>query len=437
MSASAVTSRTAAAERASLGAVLNERTTWLFFVLGFGTGIPLGWSWTDLFPRADIVIDRALFLVVTSLGIVLLIQLTAAPFLDQHRAPFFRSLGHRRSWVASTAGAALVLIGLQVAVALASEGAAKRYATISGILAFPVHALLWISIDALRIDAQRGRAQAVAYAAQFSGVLAASLIISRFAGDQITLPLTLAFGALMALSLGAVLMIKEPSAAAEGLPAPASVLATLARPWRTFLARHGKASGPLLAALAAYALAASAADFLGKQGHLIDILISAGPSFETANMGAAMPMSTQESGLMLIGAGAGLIIAFRHPPARAFAALTCAWLAVVALFVACAAVLGFTVFTVAGQFAFRSVIAGAGFVIFWSIAARLTARPNTAGQFAILGALIALFWISDGVFRLISSIIGGYALAGGAAIAGVAAIILMRTAARISRRAGN
>lgn len=437
MSASAKTPRTAAADRASLGAVLGERTTWIFFALGFGTGIPLGWSWIELFPRSDIAIDRTLFLVATSLGVVLLIQFIAAPFLDRYRAPFFRALGHRRSWVASSAAAALVLIAVQAAVTLASGGAAIRYAAFSGLLAFPVLALLWISIDALRIDAQRGRAQAAAYAAQFSGALAATLIISRFAGDQVTLPLTLAFAALMAIAFGAVLTIKEPPRAAEELKARAPVPATLVRPWRAFFGRHGTASGPLLGAIAAYAVAASAAGFLGKLGYLIDIFVSAGPNYDLGSLGASASLSTQEIGLMLIGAVAGLLIAFRLSPARAFIVLTCAWLAVVALFVLCAAELGFTVFTVAGLFALRSVIAGAAFVIFWSVAARLTAPPHTAGQFAMLSFLLGLFWINDGVFRLISAVGGGYGVVAAAVAASAAAILFMRLAVRRARRAGN
>src|SRR5688572_25671163 len=137
---------------ASLGAVLGARNTALFFALGFGAGIPATWGWITLFPRIDIPLGRTPFLVLMSFGIVSLVQLAAAPFLDRSPAPLFRRLGHRRSWAAAAAAAAFVLIALHVAVALASAAAQIHFEAISGVLVFPVAALLWIAIDALRIE---------------------------------------------------------------------------------------------------------------------------------------------------------------------------------------------------------------------------------------------------------------------------------------------
>jgi hypothetical protein len=239
----------------------------------------------------------------------------------------------------------------------------------------------------------------------------------------------------MALAFGAVLLIEEPRRA-ESSPAPESIPALLARPWRMLLARHGASAGFLLAALAAYAVAGSAADFLGRHGHLIDYFVSQGAGFDTAHQRVVEVMATQEVVLMLIGAVAGLLMAFRMPPGRVLAVSAGAWLAVVALFILCKAALGFTVLTVAGLFALCALIGGATYIMVWTVAARLTAPPDTAGQFALLAFLLALFSVSGDLFRVMSAAIGGYGIVAVAVAAALAAIVLIRMAARSPRRAG-
>ncbi len=436
MSISAITSRTGAVERLSLGAVLGERNIWLLFALGFGSGIPFFAYWLDVFPRVDLAVDAALLLVVISFGIGGWIGLVAAPFLDRYRAPLFASLGHRRSWVALTLSAALVLFALHIGTALASEGATLRFAAISGVPALLIWAFLWISIDALRIELFRGRAQAVAAAAQYLGALGAWVVAARLTEDKITLMSAVGFALLLALALGTVLLIREGATfSVEGQSASSTFLGTLVRPWLAFFGRHGRASAFLLVAIACYALAASAADSLGKRGYIIDILRASNVDIDPDAGSLPAAGSTQEIAFSAIGALAGLLIAFRLSPQRAFFVMLCAVVGLVGFFALCKAVLGFTVFTVAGLYLLRTMISAASYVIYATVAARLTARPDTAGQYAVLALFGGVFWLSDiGVGRL-GSLVGTSALSAAAAIAGLAAIVLMRLAARMARPA--
>jgi hypothetical protein len=435
---SASTSRTAGAERASLGAVLRERNIWLLFGLGFGTGYPFSSYWLDVFPRVDVAVDAALLLVVVSFGVGGWIGLAAAPFLDRHRAPLLARLGHRRSWVALTLSAALVLFALHIATAIASEGAALRLSAISGVPALLIWAFLWISIDALRIELFRGRAQAVAAAAQYLGTLLAWVVAARLAPDKIDLSSAVGFALLLALALGAVLLIKEPPTVSVGGEAlPSTIPGTLARPWSTFFARHGRASVFLLCAIACYALAGSAADYLGRQGYVIDLLRSSQIDIDLDGPRAPPSGSPQEFAFSALGAAIGLLMAFRRAPYRAFFLLLYATLGLLGFFALCKAALGFTVFTVAGLFVLRTLIYGASYVIFATVAARLTAGPDTAGQYAILALFVGVFWLSAVGVGLLGSLVGSYAVAAGAAVAGIAALLLLRAAARISQRAGN
>jgi hypothetical protein len=437
MSASAITSRTAAAERASLGAVLGERNIWLLFVLGLGTGFPAAAYWINVFPRVDLAIDKAVLLAMTGFGITGWLALIAAPFLDRYRAPLFGSLRHRRSWVALVLATGLVVVALHLGAAAASQVAAARLAAFSGVLALLVWALLSISVDALRIDLYRGRSQAAAITAQYFGSLAAWTIATLPIRDWYYLAPAILCALLFAIGFGAVLLIKEPPpiSGAEEARAPL-FLGTLARPWSTFFARHGRASGFLLAAIAFYALAASAADFLGREGYLVDILRAARwQDADPDNDRALRAMGTQEIALSAIGALGGLFIAFKLLPARAFGVLLYAILGLLALFALCKSWLGFTVFTVAGLFALRTLIYGASFVIYATVAARLTARPDTAGHYALLALFGGLFWISESGFVSLAPLIGGYAMTAGAAVAAILAIILMRLAARAAKRA--
>ena len=85
----------------------------------------------------------------------------------------------------------------------------------------------------------------------------------------------------------------------------------------------------------------------------------------------------------------------------------------------------------------RTLILGAAYVIYATVAARLTLRPDTAGQYMLLGLFVGLFWISDSGLGALGALIGSYALTAGAAVAGTAAILLMRLAARMAKRAGD
>jgi hypothetical protein len=435
MSASATTSRTAA-ERISLGAVLLERNVWLLFVLGLGTGFPAAAYWINVFPPVYNAVDQALFLAMTSFGVTGWLAFIVAPFLDRYRAPLFGLLGHRRSWVALALAAGLLVFALHLGTAAASQVAAKRFAVVSGILAIVVWALLWISIDALRIDLYRGRSQAAAFTAQLFGSFAAWAIAKLPTGDWYFLASAILYAGLLALGFGAVFLIKEPPPmTGADATRTSSFLRTLARPWSTFFARHGRASGFLLAGIACYALAVSGADFLGQRGYILDILRANPPDYDYKISDAYGAVSAQEIASSAIGAVAGLLIAFRLAPPRAFVFLLYAALGLIGFFVLCKAWLGFTVFTVAGLFALRSLLSGASFVIFATVAARLTARPDSAGHWALLSVFVGVFWISVDGFTALGMLSGSYSIAVGAAVAGIAAIVLMRLASRAAKPA--
>ena len=435
MTTTGLSPRTAAAERLSLGAVLGERNVWLLFVLGLASGLPGFSYWFNLFPRVDLEIDRTLGLSLIGFGATGWIAFAAAPFLDRYGVPGFARLGRRKSWVAAALCAALALIALHVLTALASEGAALRLSAISGVAAMIAFSFLWIAVDALRIELYRGRAQAVAMAAQYLGALTAAALAARFTFDVHTVQPALIFGALLAVALGAVVSMKAPAARA-GDPA-ASLPALLARPWTTFFARHGSAAGFLLGALALYALAGSAADFLGKQGYLVELLRGDSRTYDPGPSDALAAASTQEIAFTAIGVVAGMLIAYFVAPARAFFVLMLAYLGLLGFFLLCKVELGFTVFTVAGSYALRTLIYGVSAVIYFTIVARLTAPPDTAGHVAILALVSGVPWLSETAFAALAPTIGGYGLAAGAALAALGAIACMRRAARAARRAGN
>jgi len=306
---------------------------------------------------------------------------------------------------------------------------------IFGILALPVMALLWISLDALRIELQPGRGQAVALAAQYIGALAAAAASARIESGALA---ALVLAMLLALGLAAALLIDEPeplprAAGAETQASAAGIFRTLTRPWSAFFARHGSATGLLLAAIALYALGASAADYLGKQGYVIDI-IGAGRADADVIGTTRLAMAPFELVLSLLGALAGMLVAFRLTPARAFIALQYAVLGLVAFFLLCKLTLGFTVITVALLFGVRALVFAAAIVIYGVVAARLTARPYTAGQFALLRLFVGLFWLSEAGMSRLAPMAGSIATAGAAAIAALAAIACMRAAERAARR---
>jgi MFS transporter, PAT family, beta-lactamase induction signal transducer AmpG len=425
--------------RDTLGDALRDRSIWLLFVLGLATGIPVSWGWYQLVAWPGFTqIEWSLWLPLTHFGIVSAVVLIVAPFLDSGPAPLFRGLGHRRSWVALTLSCALVLmVVLGVIGALVPHRALAAQAAI-GIIALPVAGLLWISIDALRIEARPGREQAYAVAAQYIGALLASGIVSRFGGDAGTsAPMAIAFTVLLAAGLGAVFLLRgeRASSPTDNVSALLHLARTLTAPWRAFFAQHGAASGLLLAAIALYAIAGSAAEHLGKNGHLYEIIDPTRPDADSdRHVLASQIASPFELVVSLLAGVAAMFAAARLAPARAFAVLQFAVVAVTVFFLACKLVFGFTVITVGLLYALRAMLISAAMVIYAVVAARLTARPNTAGQYAMLGLFVSLFWLSETGLNWIGPMLGSYVTAGGAIAASVAALFCMRAAARIVRR---
>lgn len=419
---------------------LADRNIWLLSALGLATGLPAGAAWYGLFPDIDATIEHALLLSLTGLGLIGIVELLAGPFLDRYKAPLFPTHGHRRSWLASSLTAALALTAVYAVAAAISPNFGAALGTVFKILLIPVMGLLWISLDALRIELRPGRAQAVAFGAQYIGALAGAALASGVGGTVIASPLGLISVVLLAVGLVAALLIDEPAPPAGAPDAARGILATLMRPWSDFFARHGAAAKLLLAAIALYALGASMADYLGKQGYIVDIIAAGRDSADRGGadrdaIGAArLAMSSLELAFMLLGALAGMAVAGRFAPARAFAMLQYAVIALIAFFIACKLTLGFTVITVAGLFALRTLVFSFGGVIFAVVAARLTARPYTAGQFALLVLFVALFWISEIGLNRLAPMVGSLAVSAAGIVAAVLALVCMRSAARAVRR---
>jgi hypothetical protein len=431
MSASNMSPRTVAAERTSLASVLGERNIWLLFALGFATGYPFH-AWLNTFARVDLAIDGALFLSMIGFSITSLIAVLTAPLLDRFAFPGFARIGHRKSWVAAALIAAVALLALYIGTKLSSEGAALRFAGISGAAAMIVHAFLWIAMDALRIDLYRGRSQAVAATATYLGGLTALVLLSRFALPGDTVEMAAAYATLLAIGIGAVVLVREPPAVAD---ADAANAVPYLGAWRSFMARNGLPGVYLLAAIACYALAASVADFLGAQGYLVDLLRTDFRDYDTSTSDAEAVLNTQTVTLTAIGIVAGLLIAFGMAPARAFAFVLLSILALLIFFVACKIALGFTVFTVAGLFVLRTLIWSGAFIVYLTIAARLTAPPHTAGHVAIITVFGSVFWISEQGLRALAMPYGSYLLAAIGSAAAIAALVLIRIAARVARPA--
>jgi MFS family permease len=430
MSATGVSSRTAAAERVSLGAVLGERNIWLLFMLGFAAGHPFHAAWHFVFARVDSDIDDALFLSMTDFGITSLIAVAAAPLLDRYSFPGLAGLGHRKSWVAAVLCAAVALLALFAGTKFASEGAALRFASLSGVAAMFVSAFLWIALDTLRIDLYRGRAQAVAASALYLGGLTSLALLTRLAVPRGTVEEAATYAVLFVIGVVALLLVREPAADPAGATAPSI---PYVRAWTTFVARNGRASGLLLAAIACYALAASAADFLGRQGYIIDLLRTDFRNYEPLTGDGLSLVDSQTTVTMAIGVAAGMLVAFAMPPARAFGLMMLSILGLLVFFVLCKIVFGFTVITVAGLYVLRTLIWSGAFIIYVTIAARLTARPNTAGHLAIVAAFGGVFWISEKGMTAIAMPYGSYAVATGGIVSAIAAMALMHLAARVAK----
>jgi hypothetical protein len=437
-----------AAPRETLDEALRDRGIWLLFALGFATGAPATWGWYELVAWPGYTrIEWWIWLPLTQLGVVSIAAFIVAPFLDLRPALFFRKLGHRRSWVATWLSGALVLMLSVAAVgALLSHRVALGTAAIQGIIAMPVVAALWIAIDALRIEIRPGRGQAYAVTAQYVGALLASAIVSRFGGDGGESALKVAALTLfLAAGLAAVLLLRSGHDAPGVEAAAASRWANLqyiggilAGPWAGFFARHGRASGLLLAAVALYALGGGVAEHLGKNGHLYDILDPARPDADSDRHTQASQFVTPfELVISLLGAVTAMVAARRLAPAKAFALLQYATIALIGCFLACKLVFGFTVIAVGLLYAARTLFIAFAIITYAVVAARLTARPHTAGQYAMLGLFVSLFWLSETGLNWIGPILGSYAAAGAGVAASFGAIVCMRIASRVQPRAGD
>jgi hypothetical protein len=243
-------------------------------------------------------------------------------------------------------------------------------------------------------------------------------------------------GGLLVLGLGAVLLMREPEAT---VAAPAATKTSsqisFARPWTTFFARNGRSSSYFLAAIACYALAGSIAEYLGRHGYTVDLLRTNLRDYDAAVGDALSLVGTQTTTLTAAGILAGMLIAFSTRPARAFRIMMISIATLVASFVACKVALGFTVYTLPMLFVLRTLIWSGAFIIFISVAAQLTARPNTAGHVAIISVFSGAFWISDEGLTALAEPFGTSWLAAIAAVAAMVALFLMRIAARVARPA--
>jgi hypothetical protein len=295
-----------------------------------------------------------------------------------------------------------------------------------------VYALSWIALDALRINLFRGRAQAVAAAAAYLGGLSSLFALSRLAIPGDTIASAATYAALLGIGIAAVLLLREPPPAAEGNAAHS---VPYLGAWRSFVARNGTAGLLLLAAIACYALAASVAEFLGQQGYLIDLLRTNFRDYDASTGDADRVLNTQEITFTAIGVVAGMLIAFTMSPPRALTTTILSILALLVFFVLCKIALGFTVYTVAGLFVLRTLIWSGAYVVYLTIAARLTAPPHTASHIAIITVFGSVFWISEHGLKALAMPYGTYAIGAGGVVAALAALILIRIAARVARPA--
>lgn len=437
MNAPAVLPPIAAATPASLVDVLGQRNVWLLFVLGFGVGLPVHAAWHDNFPRLDVDVGKSLYLSMTEFGTAGLIALAAAPFLD-HRHVFGRVWGGRRkSWVATILSATLILMALFIVALLTSERASMRFFAIAGAPAMLVSGLLWIAIDALRIDLHRGRAQAIAIAAQYMGALASERLLTALALQGPTVTSLAVCAALLLAGLGAVRLMREterPAAAPSGAAAePISI--SYARPWRTFFAWNGRASPYLLAAIAFYALAASTAEFLGRYGYTAELLRTDLRQFDAALGDALTLIGRLTTPLTAAGVVAGALVAFSAKPARAFSWMAVSALAMACFYVVCKIGFGLTIYTVPALYVLRTLISSGAFIVFIAVTARLTAAPDTAGHVAIISVVGGMLWIGNDALNPLAELLGTVPLAAFAVVAAMTSLLFMRLAARAAARA--
>lgn len=207
----------AATTPTTFGSALRDRATWLLFLLGLATGMPVAWGWYWIshwsgVAVADNQIHLSIWLWVTLTGISLvsIAALLLAPMMDRVHAPLFPRLGHRAAWVATMITASLVMIVFFAAATLLEpEFKLTKGAVLWVFVAVPVAALLVLAIDALRIELRPGSAQPLAFLAQFFGALiAARIYVNLQVEPRSFLATTTTIGALLFIGLVALLVFR-------------------------------------------------------------------------------------------------------------------------------------------------------------------------------------------------------------------------------------
>jgi hypothetical protein len=307
---------------------------------------------------------------------------------------------------------------------------------------------MMITIDAFRIEVWPGRAQALAFGTQFLGSTVAGALVPTVAKANVPLLLIAAVAVQLVVGLVALWLIREPEPPRVAVnPIARSEFAqsiwivapfewawqALTQPWRVFFARHSRAAPLLLAAIAFYAAAGSGAEYLARDGYVND-LTHADPSKVDAIDAARTALASFEILLQLFGALIAALAAFALRPARAFNLMQWLIIALALLFVLCKLASGFTGGAVVLLTALKYMLTGAEYVIYAVVAARLTARPYTAGQFFLLAVFVNLFWLGDHTWRSLIAEWESHVTAIIVAILALAAIACMRIAGRLALR---
>ncbi|MCA3246590.1 MAG: MFS transporter [Azospirillum sp.] len=216
--------------------------------LGFSAGLPLpltGFTLRQWFSEADLQLSAIGF--TAWIGLAYAFKFVWSPVVDRMTMPFFGArLGHRRGWMLP------VQIGLMLAIAamaLADPRSAPLHAAAIAVVVAFLSATQDIVIDAYRIESLKNEEQGAGLAAYIWGyrvaLLAATsgalLLVREFetgwAGVYV------AMGALMAVGIGACLIVREPPAAGP-TRAPAAgpgewFQGAVLRPFADFAKRDG------------------------------------------------------------------------------------------------------------------------------------------------------------------------------------------------------
>jgi hypothetical protein len=434
---------------------LRDRANWVMFALGLGTGIPIGWAWYNLpwtVTRGAYPVENSLagaYFDFTAYSMIYLAALVVAPWLDRWPAPFFRRLGHRRSWVVSSLSAALVLTGIFVAImSLLPMATAEGFAQIYGYFAFIVVGVLFAAVLAFRIQLRPGREQAMAFGAQYLGATIGQYAALLGGETGLSYPHAGVVALLLCLAIWAVARFAEPEPPRMGADAFARVpplvppplvpfefaARTIADPWRAFFRRHGRGSTLMLAALAFFGAAIGGALFLGAAG--IAIGLEAPRDQEAIDRMANGVALILPFGIifMLAGLVAGIAVSLARPAPQAFRLLQNVIIAFAVLFLVCKLASGSIGLSAATMALASTLLEPFYMVILAVVLARLTAGPHIAGQALILIAFATLPRLSSGLLYRVASEIGTLGLAAFVIVMALAALFCMWSAEQIARQ---